>query len=208
MKSNQFITLDQSISKCAWMYWVDNKPVAKGVILTGDLNAKTKKKGVKYLDGVDERISYVCLKVMEIIRENFKVSPRGFEEPFGDLPVVFEGLSFGSAGNATRDLAGLYYTMRYCLNSNMLSEYSKMHTYVPTSIKALARNSLPESEQVTTNPKTGKPLKVKMDKKLMVKACQQDMGVDFLEGYNYSTGLDDLADAYWLGRLYIDKELK
>lgn len=205
MRVNQFISLDQSISKCAWMYWIDDKPVAKGVILTGDITSKTIKNNVVYLDGVDARIAHVCAQVVRIIKENFKASPKGSEGPLWDIPVVFEGLSFGSAGNATRDLAGLYYTLRYCLDGNGIVDYKGMHTYVPTSIKALARESLPIEMQTETSPKTGKPKKIKMDKKLMVQACEEEMGVDFLKGYNYSNGKDDLADAYWLGRLYMIK---
>tara|TARA_R110000851_G_scaffold273302_1_gene425953 strand:+ start:121 stop:684 length:564 start_codon:yes stop_codon:yes gene_type:complete len=187
------------------MYWIDGEPVAKGVIRTGDINAKTKSKGVTYLDGVDERIRFVCEGIEEEVRTHYKAM---YTDYIICIPIVLEGLSFGSAGNATRDLAGLYYTLKYSLEESEISCYKKMYTYVPTSIKALARDYLPEAEQTVISPKTSKPIKVKMDKKLMVKACQEVMGVDFLKGYNYSTGLDDIVDAYWLGKLYMIKEKK
>lgn len=201
--SDQFLTLDQSLGKCAWMYWSDGRPVAKGVIRTGDSSAKVKKKGVTYLDGVDRRIDRICDELINIMIEQY---PHPYEASGNQIPVIFEGLSFGSAGNATRDLAGLYYTLRYSLVDIGLTCYEGMHAYVPTSIKALARDYLPVEKQTEISKNTGKPVKCKMDKKLMVEACEAEMGKDFLKGYNYSNGKDDLADAYWLGRLYMNKE--
>jgi len=44
-----------------------------------------------------------------------------------------------------------------------------------------------------------------MDKKLMVTACLNVAGDDFLDGYNMSTGKDDLADAFLLGLKWLEE---
>lgn len=194
--SNRFITIDQSLSKCAWIFWKNGKPIDKGVIMTGDSSAKVKKKGVAYFSSVDERINYIGDTIIAKVEEHI-------EDLNFNCPVIFEGLSFGSVGSATRDLAGLYYVLRYMFHKQGVVEFADMEAYSPITIKSIARSYLPILEQTEVSPKTGKHVKVKMDKKLMVRACEIAAGQDFLKGYNFSNGKDDLADAYWLGRKYL-----
>ena len=73
-----------------------------------------------------------------------------------------------------------------------------VHEYAPTSLKSYARDFLKPDRQFDGVLKTGKPKKVKMDKKLVVEAVKELYGQDYLKGYNYSSGLDDLADSTFL----------
>ncbi len=185
---SKVITIDQSLAKFAWMIWEDGKYVDYGVWKTGSSSAKTKKKDVVYLNTPEERIEYLSGKLLDLV---ITTDPE---------MIISEGLSFGSMGDATRQLAGLFYTMKYATGEYV--EYDQWLAYAPTSLKAFAREYLPEGDKLETSKKTGKEVKVKMDKKLMVKAARQREGEEFLSQYNYSTGLDDLADAYWIGKKY------
>ncbi len=189
------MTLDQSLSKCAWMLWEDNKILDYGVIRTGNSKVKTKKKGVEYFDKTEEQIDFICSLLLDVYDR--------------DAPefIIMEGLSFGSSGNATRDLAGLYYCIRKHLHDLRGFDYENWKQYAPTSLKAFARDYLDEEKQTTVSEKTGKPTKAKMDKKLMVEAARNEEGDDFLSKFNYSTGLDDIADAYWVGRKFYKEEV-
>jgi hypothetical protein len=71
----------------------------------------------------------------------------------------------------------------------------------PTSAKAFARDFLPEEERTTLNAK-GKPVKVKMDKPMMIKAVEQ-VDSDLLKGVTLTDGKADLADAYMIGLKFI-----
>ena len=189
----KFLSLDQSLSKCAWMVWEDGKIIDYGVWRTGSSSVKIKKKGVEYFDKTEEQIEYVCEQLLLLVES---VCPDH---------IVLEALSFGSVGNATRDLAGLFFTLKYAVEVDEYCylTYEDWTAYAPTSLKSFARDYLKEEDQTETSEKTGKSKKVKMDKKLMVKAARNCEGEGFLSEYNYSSGLDDLADAYWAGKKFI-----
>ena len=74
----------------------------------------------------------------------------------------------------------------------------KVTEVAPTSLKSYAHTFLKENEKWDGCTKAGKPKKVKMDKKLMVSSVRNIYGNIYLSEYNYSTGLDDLADATFL----------
>ena len=190
---SKFISLDQSLSKFAWIVWNEGEIESYGVWRTGNVGVKTKRKDVTYFEHTEEQIDMLCDELVDL-----------FDQGYPEV-IVMEGLSFGSAGNATRDLAGLYYGVRRCLMSMRQYGYSNWIQYAPTSLKSFARDYLEEEKQTETSAKTGKPIKAKMDKKLMVEAARNQEGKDFLSKYNYSTGLDDLADAYWAGRKYLEE---
>ena len=94
---------------------------------------------------------------------------------------AIEGLAFGMTGSATRDLAGL----QFVVNTNLrrVAKYAKeqMIIVTPRSLKTFATQS------------------GKADKEAMYNALPEDFKKALIAGnYKKSTGLYDLADAYWL----------
>lgn len=173
--------IDQSLSKCAFVYMGDGQIENKYLSKTGGSGGKTRRKDVTYYDTLQEQIHHICVDLKEVVSTC---------EPD---KITFEALSFGSVGDATRNLACLYGAMRETL-INM--KFKGVVTEVPpTSLKSYAHTFLKEEDKWDGVTKAGKPKKVKMDKKLMVASVRELYGEDYLKEYNYSTGLDDLADA-------------
>jgi len=93
--------------------------------------------------------------------------------------IALEGLSFGSKGNVTRDLGGLLFTLILTLRS---IGYAPV-VLPPTTVKKVA---------------TGKG---NSKKDAMITSLPKDARERFDElGVKKTTGLSDLADAYWIGR--------
>lgn len=101
-----------------------------------------------------------------------------FEQP--DL-VVLEGISYGSLGSAAlADLAGLNHTTRYMLNNHHI----RWITATPTSVKKAA---------------CGNGSAKKDEMMYAWEHCD-----DRLIQYKSQLKLDDLADSYFMSRLYPD----
>lgn len=93
--------------------------------------------------------------------------------------VHIEGLAFAMRGDSTRDLAGLLFTIMAVLN--IKNETVLKDVIPPTSLKKFATGS------------------GKAEKKDMIAALPEYVSTEFAAaGYKKSTGLTDLADAYWL----------
>lgn len=93
--------------------------------------------------------------------------------------VRIEGLAFGIRGDATRDLAGLQFTVITALRSAHPEVTVKV--IAPTSLKKFATG-------------TGKS-----DKAAMMTAVPADVMEQFVTAkFKKSSGLCDLSDAYWL----------
>jgi Holliday junction resolvasome RuvABC endonuclease subunit len=93
-----------------------------------------------------------------------------------------EGLAFGIRGDATRDLAGLLFTIVNLVAYEHPTIVFK--EYAPTSVKKKATGS------------------GKADKKAMIEALSDDVRQKFLDaGFKKTTGLTDLTDAYWIARM-------
>lgn len=199
----RLLSIDQSLTHTACVVWDNGKPVDKVVLRTQSTSAKEKKPGTVSFATAAERIDWICKQVRYYIHTH-QVDT-----------VVMEGLSFGSRGDATRELAGLFYGLEImlmdaladCENDGLF----KVHTVTPTTAKKFARSRLPEElafeEKKKLDKKTGKEHTVKkpvtMDKKLMVKACElSEPG--FLDGINLVQGKADIADAYWIGRAHLE----
>jgi len=93
--------------------------------------------------------------------------------------VAIEGLAFGSVGNATRDLAGLQWTV-----VNVLTELDgyEVKIYSPQTVKKFA---------------TGKG---NSKKEVLMEVLPEKIRGEFdLLGVKKTTGLLDLTDAYWIG---------
>jgi hypothetical protein len=192
---SKLISIDQSLSKTALVEWVGGKPVAKHLFKSGSSSSKKHLANVRYFDTVDEQMEFITSSIIERV-VGFKPSA-----------IVMEGLSFGSIGNATRDLAGLYYVMRNAMYQASY-DWGQLHDVSPTSLKAMARNYLPLQLQTVPKPsgKAGTNL-VKMEKPLMIAAVPQEHRWLY-EGLGMSgikSGKDDVADAYWLGVYYETK---
>lgn len=176
--------IDQSLSKCGFCFMVDGVPVSFDLSKTGAAKVKTKRKDTNYYENLCDQIHHICVDL------------EGHVSEFQPDKIVFEALSFGSVGDATRNLAALMGALRETI---IRSEWEGEVTEIaPTSLKTYAHRFLPEDLKWDGATKAGKPKKVKMDKKMMVTAAREINGQDFLSGYNYSTGLDDLTDAYFL----------
>lgn len=114
--------------------------------------------------------------------------------------IINEGLSFSSKGNATLDLSGYKYIL---MDRMMESRFTKFFTYAPNTIK-----------------KTAECSKKGMGKEDMIQAAGCNADVHIL---NYTIKndpmmlkkktawvpcIDDLADAFWCMKTYIEKEGK
>jgi Holliday junction resolvasome RuvABC endonuclease subunit len=92
--------------------------------------------------------------------------------------VHLEGLAFGMRGDATRDLAGLLFTIVIALRTRTPV---KPEIIAPTSLKKFATG-------------TGKS-----DKAAMIAAVPPAVLETFTDAnYKKTTGLADIVDAYWL----------
>lgn len=92
-----------------------------------------------------------------------------------------EGLAFGMMGSATRDLAGLQAVIMCVM------QYVGKHDVrivSPTAVKKFAAGG-------------------KADKTLMISSLPEEVRQSFMDaGYKKTTGLADLADAYWIAKMY------
>lgn len=102
--------------------------------------------------------------------------------------IGIEGLAYSSKGNATRDLAGLYFLIIVELLIKL--EYD-VEIVAPTAVKHFA---------------CGKPEKgTKIDKGAMINALPDETRKKFESlGVKKTTGLSDIADAYWIAKLVED----
>lgn len=113
MGVNRVISIDQSLSNCAWVVWEDGLIYDYGVIKTTNI------------DQDHIRIMQITEQLRDIIIEN-NVST-----------LILESLSFGSISTSVRVLAGLYYSI---LIMNEL-EGNSFIDFTPSSIKKFATGS-------------------------------------------------------------------
>lgn len=93
--------------------------------------------------------------------------------------IHFEGLAFGIRGDATRDLAGLLFTIITTVIRQIPD--TKYTIIAPTSLKKFATG-------------TGKS-----DKKAMIENVPPEVMEQFVTAkFKKTTGLADITDAYWL----------
>ena len=116
------------------------------------------------------------LRIRQVIEElTFLIRQHGIST------VVIESLPFGLNSTSVRPLAALHMCIQnMCIDLNL--EFYESHV---TKAKKLA---------------TGKGNAKKQD---MINALPTDIAEDFKrEGYKKTTGLADLADSYWIYKLY------
>lgn len=189
----RILSIDQSMASCAYVVLEGETPIFKEVLhTTGSDKAKDWQ---KYFANPVEQMMYISDKISGV-RKSFNVDH-----------VVLESLSFGSAGNATRDLAGLFFCIQLTLIRDGFS-MENIHTIAPTSVKAWAREFLPFEEQLIMNPGGTKMIKIKMGKDEMMRVSDQ-LYPGFLAGYTKSGkngGSTDLADAVLIGRCFAQRK--
>lgn len=183
----KLISVDQSTSHCAVVFWEDNKPVDKQLIRTGSSHSKTKSKGVNYFPIVTQQIDYVC---SELCRYAMEFKPE---------VLVLEIPAMGAFGDAKATLLTLFRAINETLIEKTHLTKDQVLSYSPTSVKSFAREYLPEEERLVNNKKR------KMEKKDMIRACElTEEG--FLEGLTLAAGKADYADAYWIGCKYLKEK--
>lgn len=151
-----FLGVDQSYTSCAFV--VSN---ADGVMLDVGI-IKTSK-----TEDIFVRALYIA-EQLNLLIDKFSVT---------DFHI--EGLAFAMRGDATRDLAGLLFTI---ITTTMTKHPDVARRIVaPTSLKKIATGS------------------GKADKQQMIEALPAGVREVFnTKGYKKTTGLTDVADAYWL----------
>lgn len=108
------------------------------------------------------------------------ISDRVLEAAAGCDFLTREGLAFGGKGNASRDLAYLV--------GGIERECGAFYEIAPPSLKKFATGS------------------GRAEKDEMVAALPNDVKQQFLDaGYLKTTGLRDLADAYFIGLYFVNK---
>ena len=182
-------SIDQSLSCTALILWEDGEPTERFVFRSGNSNAKGRIKGVPYFDIEDKRMDHITEKVIQVLIE------------FQPHKISMESLSYGSMGNATRDLGGLFYVMRSAFFLEF-GNWNILEHYTPMTLKKIAREFLPEDQRTVPKPsgKKGTNLR-KMEKTDMVSAIPDEHRW-ILDGYKMTginSGLGDLSDAYFLG---------
>ncbi len=193
------MSIDQSLSHCAVVIWENGKVKDRHMIKTGSTASKGKRKpDVAYFNTVLEQIHHIVSEICWLAKQN----------QIDDC--VMESLSLGSVGNATRDLAGLFYCIQLALWENYVG-LENLHVVAPTSVKAFARSLLPEEERTgvkeKVDKKTGKKVesvgKVEMKKPQMVRAVDCDFP-GWLDGLTLAAGKADYADAYLIGKKFME----
>jgi len=130
---------------------------------------------------------YVTVQAMDIFSraEQLTTHLKTIAEQYQPDLVSLEGLSFGSMGNATRDLGGLLFTIILGLRKSGFDP----GVIAPPTVKKVA---------------TGKG---NSKKEMMIECLPDDVRAEFdALGVKKTTGLSDLADAYWVARAAIEKE--
>jgi Holliday junction resolvasome RuvABC endonuclease subunit len=101
--------------------------------------------------------------------------------------IGLEGLAFSKIGNATRDLAGLQFTIVNYLRSN--------HTCTEENLIVVSPNELKKFATTKGNAK----------KEVMVDFLPESVLELFQEkNYKKTTGLYDVTDAYWIARYLLE----
>lgn len=151
-----YLGVDQSYTSCAYVVSDDSLNVVAFGTITSDKN----------LD-IYSRALHIAKKLVDISMQ-YKIHT-----------LRIEGLAFAMRGNATRDLAGLLFTIRtvFALDCGNV----RIYEIAPTSVKKSATGS------------------GKADKSDMIAALPESVRDRFVSaGFKKTRGLPDLADAYYI----------
>jgi len=207
------VGIDQSLSNCACVLFVNGAPTDRVVFHTGCPTTKNYKDKIrrgdtifgKYIKSPTGQVEYITSEVM---KQMVKWNPH---------KVCLEGLAFAATGMKERQLAGLYHSIITCLHRELDYCLDKdLITVTPTQVKKIGREQLPEEKQHLQEwTSRGKQKLNPMKKKDMVEALQCTEHAWLLEGYTRSTlvasrkmqtGWSDIPDAYYIGKFYIENK--
>lgn len=150
------LSIDQSYTHCAYVI-TDGRDVLAFDVLKSD-------KG----DNIYDRALDIS-RHMSATYEAYKPSE-----------IRLEGLAFGMRGDATRDLAGLLFSIVTMIKH--VNQFGNFRIISPKSVKKRAGDG-------------------KFKKKDMIAALPEDIRALFAaENYKLTTGMSDLADAYWISQ--------
>lgn len=195
------VAVDQSLSHCAGVVFVDGKPLTRTMIRTGAVKSKTKSKDVLYFPIITQQIDHIANALVDLVIEH-----KADE-------FVMEGVSQGSYGDAKGYLITLFRAIGDTLLEKTHLTEDNIHYISPTAVKSFAREYLPEEERKVmkekVDKKTGKKVqsaaKLKMEKSHMVKACESDCP-GWLDGLTLASGKADYADAYLIGKAFMARK--
>lgn len=169
---NRVLGIDQSMAGTAWVVLDDEKNViAHGMIRTGG-NTEPKYDYMFTSENKIDRFEYISNKLWEI-RLKYVVSY-----------ISIEGLSFGSAGNATRDLA----VLMGWIQSEIWEDGYWLETPATTLKKYATGNGRAEKGDML---------------EALPEPFQQGLR-DTYKKSGKSSGLQDIPDAYWLACKGVD----
>lgn len=179
------LAIDASLTSCGYAVFNNNNKIIKiGSIRTSN---KENNKGIFYSESKLARMSYIAGKILDISNED-EISE-----------IAIESLSFASIGNATRDLAGLFYLILGILKFTGFDE-RRFNLLAPQTVKSYAKTFLPNLKY----DKKGKIVsKIKMDKNRMIEAYSYAFP-DSIHA-NKANGLGDMVDAAFIGKTYLDR---
>ncbi|AFK66677.1 hypothetical protein COPG_00081 [Colwellia phage 9A] len=207
------VGIDQSLSNCACVLFVNGVPTERVVFHTGSTDTKDYKAKIKRGDTIfgefmDAPVSQVTYLTGEVIKQLIIWNPNY---------VCLEGLAFNATGKTERQLAGLYHSiftslhreLGYCLDTQLI-------TVTPHQAKKIARSYLPEEDQYLRELTARNTPKLNpMDKKAMGAALKCTDHAWILDGYtrktlvasrNTETGIEDLPDAYFIALFFIENK--
>ncbi len=151
------LSIDQSYTHCAYVVTEGTNLIEFGVF-----------KSNKELD-IYKRALDLSLRLGQVFMKH------------GPKEIRLEGLAFGMRGDATRDLAGLLFTIINVISH--LQVFNNFKIISPKTVKKTAVNG-------------------KATKKEMIAALPTDIKQKFTDAnYKLTTGLSDLADAYWISQV-------
>lgn len=152
---------------------VDQSYTSSGVVVIKDGSVIDIKKIKAVGDDIFDKAENAATQICDIIV--------GYFHDHGDVAVAIEGLAFGMRGSATRDLAGLQFTI-----INKLRYYhgfDNIEIVSPLTLKKFATGS------------------GKAKKEQMISSLPPEVRDKFNEyGVKKTTGLADLTDSYFLAK--------
>lgn len=153
--------------------------------------------GVVLLNDRTELISYTTIKstksddIFARARYVTDVVAHDWVDKYHPLMIGLEGLAFSKFGDATRDLAGLQFTL--------VNHFRGVYTYDTTNLLVVSPNELKKYATGKGNAK----------KEQMVASLPKDVVQSFKDqNYKKTTGLYDLADAYWIAKYVLEAHQK
>jgi Holliday junction resolvasome RuvABC endonuclease subunit len=165
----KFLGIDQSYNSCGIILVDDNQP-------PGDETTFIAKR-VALGEDIFEKSWELSQQIVHIVKQ------------YKPEHIAIEGLAFGMRGSATRDLAGLQFSI--INNLRYQSKYKgSIDIISPLTLKKFATGS------------------GKAKKEDMVAALPEPIRTEFTDlGFKKTTGMGDLADAFWLAK-YIQHKYK